>query len=52
MALLERSSSLEYADILVRTHVERAQEALDRFPDSEAKTLMLSITDLVMSRHD
>ena len=51
MRLLDRSSSLEYAEILVRTHLERAQAELDRFPQSEAKEMMLLITQLVMERH-
>ena len=51
MRLLDRSSSLEYAEILVRTHLERAQSELDRFPPSEAKEMMLLITQLVMDRH-
>jgi geranylgeranyl pyrophosphate synthase len=51
MSLLERSSSLEYAEILVRTHLERAQEELNRFPDSEAKSMMLLITNFVKERH-
>ncbi len=51
MALLNRSNSLEYAEILVRTHLERAQAALDAFPDSEAKSMMRHITDFVKTRH-
>ena len=51
MSLLERSDSLEYAEILVRTHLERAQAELNRFPDSEAKELMLLITNIVKDRH-
>ena len=51
MALLDRSNSMEYAEILVRTHLERAQSALDRFPESEAKSMMLHITNFVKVRH-
>ena len=51
MGLLERSSSMEYAEILVRTHLERAQGELNRFPDSEAKEMMLLITNIVKERH-
>ena len=51
MELLERSSSMEYAEILVRTHLERAQAELNRFPDSEAKDMMMLITNLVKDRH-
>ena len=47
MGLLERSSSMEYAEILVKTHLERAQAELDRFPDSQAKEMMLMITNIV-----
>ena len=51
MGLLERSSSMEYAEILVRTHLERAQAELNRFPDSEAKEMMMLITNIVKDRH-
>lgn len=51
MSLLERSSSMEYAEILVRTHLERAQAELNRFPDSDAKEMMLLITNIVKDRH-
>jgi geranylgeranyl pyrophosphate synthase len=51
MALLDRSNSMEYVEILVRTHLERAQAALEVFPDSEAKQMMLHITDFVKERH-
>ena len=51
MQLLDRSSSLTYAEILVKTHLERAVLELDAFPESQAKNLMLHITDYVMQRH-
>ena len=51
MQLLVRSSSLTYAEILVKTHLERAVLELDAFPESQAKSLMLHITDYVMQRH-
>ena len=51
MALLERSSSMEYAEILVKTHLERAQEELQRFPDGQAKDMMMMITNIVKDRH-
>jgi geranylgeranyl pyrophosphate synthase len=51
MGLLERSSSMEYAEILVRTHLERAQAELNRFPDNEAKEMMMLITNIVKDRH-
>ena len=51
MGLLERSSSMEYAEILVRTHLERAQAELNRFTDSEAKEMMMLITNIVKDRH-
>jgi geranylgeranyl pyrophosphate synthase len=51
MALLDRSDSMVYAELLVRTHLERAQAALDTFPDSEAKSMMLHITEFVKIRH-
>jgi geranylgeranyl pyrophosphate synthase len=51
MSLLNRSDSMEYAEILVRTHLERARSELDKFPDSQAKEVLLLITDFVMQRH-
>ncbi len=51
MSLLERSSSMEYAEILVRTHLERAQAELNNFPDSQAKEMMQLITNIVKDRH-
>ena len=51
MQLLERSASLSYAEILVKTHLERAVLELDAFPESQAKSLMLHITGYVMARH-
>lgn len=51
MSLLDRSDSMEYAEILVQTHLERAQAELNHFPDSEAKELMLLITNIVKDRH-
>ena len=51
MQLLDRSSSLTYAEILVKTHLERAVLELDAFPESQAKSLMLHITAYVMQRH-
>ena len=51
MQLLDRSDSLSYAEILVKTHLERAVLELDAFPESQAKSLMLHITGYVMERH-
>ena len=51
MALLDRSDSMVYAELLVQTHLERAQAALEVFPDSEAKSMMLHITEFVKIRH-
>jgi geranylgeranyl pyrophosphate synthase len=51
MVLLNRSESLKYAELLVRTHLERAVLELDAFPPSRAKDLMLHITGYVMERH-
>ena len=51
MHLLDRSDSLSYAEILVKTHLERAVLELDAFPESQAKSLMLHITGYVMKRH-
>tara|TARA_B100001093_G_scaffold169000_2_gene161698 strand:+ start:27021 stop:28004 length:984 start_codon:yes stop_codon:yes gene_type:complete len=51
MKLLNHSESLHYAEILVRNHLERAIAELNTFPQSEAKELMLHVTQYVMNRH-
>lgn len=51
MSLLNHSDSLHYAEILVRNHLERAITALDVFAESNAKSLMLYVTEYVMKRH-
>jgi geranylgeranyl pyrophosphate synthase len=51
MQLLNASESLHYAEILVSTHIERAISNLDDFPESDAKQLMLQITDYVIQRN-
>ena len=51
MQLLNRSESIHYTEILVSTHIERAISFLNEFPDSDAKQLMLQITDYVIQRN-
>lgn len=51
MRLLNRSESMHYAEILVSTHIERAISYLNDFSDSDAKQLMLQITDYVIERN-
>ena len=51
MDLLNRSDSMKYTEILVKTHLERAVMNLDEFVDSDAKKHMVSITNYVMNRH-
>ena len=51
MDLLNRSDSMKYTEILVKTHLERAVTNLNAFVDSDAKKHMVSITDYVMNRH-
>ncbi len=50
MALLERSSSLEYAELLVDLHLERAAEALLEVGQGPAAALMLDLLKDVGSR--
>lgn len=49
--LLNHSGSLNYCEILIKTHVGRALSKLDKFPDSETKRLMEYIVDLIQTRH-
>lgn len=51
MQLLNRSESVHYAEVLVSTHIERAISYLNDFSDSDAKQLMLQITDYVIERN-
>lgn len=51
MALLNHSDSLHYAEILVRTHLERAIDELETFSESDAKDMMLSVADYVKRRN-
>jgi geranylgeranyl pyrophosphate synthase len=51
MQLLNNSESIHYAEILVSTHIERAISYLSDFPESDAKQLMLQITDYVIQRN-
>ena len=50
MYLLNRSDSMNYAKILVQTHLERAISELSHFGESEAKQHMLRIAEYVMER--
>lgn len=50
MYLLTRSDSMNYAKILVQTHLERAISELSHFEESEAKQHMLRIAEYVMNR--
>ena len=50
MYLLNRSDSMNYAKILVQTHLERAISELSHFHESEAKQHMLRIAEYVMER--
>jgi len=51
MTLLNHSDSLHYAEILVQTHLERAISNLEKFPESDSKTMLLAVTDYVKRRN-
>ena len=48
--LLEQAGSIEYSKALVRTHMERGLEELDRFPDSHAKRTVITLAQELMER--
>ncbi|MDP6010673.1 MAG: polyprenyl synthetase family protein [Candidatus Poseidoniaceae archaeon] len=48
--LLEQAGSIEYSKALIRTHMERGLEELDRFVDSEAKRVVISLAQQLMDR--
>jgi len=50
MALLHQSQSIEYVEILIKTHLERAREILTTFEESQARQTMLFITEVVANR--
>lgn len=50
VALLERSGSIRYAELLVRNHLDRATEALDALPKSEATTVLRHVCDTMRFR--
>ena len=50
VALLERSGSIRYAELLVRNHLDRATEALDALPKSDAITVLRHVCDTMQFR--
>ena len=51
ISLLEMAGSIEYANILIDNHIDRARTNLDVFPESEAKSLILTVLDMVKKRN-
>lgn len=51
ISLLKRSESLEYVEILVNTHIERALSELKDLPDCEAKEILEFVSSKVAARH-
>jgi len=51
ISLLNKSESLEYVEILVATHLERALSELDILQDCEAKELLKFVSNVVAVRH-
>jgi len=47
---LESAGSFDYARQLIQNHIDRAQNALERLPESEAKSLMVEIAKQSRSR--
>ena len=48
--LLTWADSINYTEILIKTHIERARSALDIFVDSKAKSALQAITSMVIDR--
>jgi len=51
ISLLNFGDSLNYTEILIQNHLERAIENLEYFPDSDAKQLLKHLVDMVQNRH-
>ena len=51
ISLLNFGDSLNYTEILIQNHLERAIENLDYFSDSDAKQLLKHLVDMVQNRH-
>jgi len=51
ISLLNFGDSLNYTEILIQNHLERAIENLEFFSDSDAKQLLKHLVDMVQSRH-
>ena len=51
IALLNFGDSLNYTEILIQNHLERAMQNLDYFPDCDAKQLLKHLVRLIKNRH-
>ena len=51
ISLLNFGDSLNYTEILIQNHLERAIENLDYFSDSDSKQLLKHLVDMVQNRH-
>ena len=51
ISLLNFGDSLNYTEILIQNHLERAIENLEFFSDSDAKQLLKHLVDMVQNRH-
>ena len=49
--LLDSSQSIQYAEILVKAHLERAMTEIESFPDCNAKQLLKHVIQMVPNRH-
>lgn len=51
ISLLNFGDSLNYTEILIQNHLERAIENLEFFPECDAKQLLKHLVDMVQNRH-
>ena len=51
ITLLNFGDSLNYTEILIQNHLERAMQNLDYFPDCDAKQLLKHLVGLIKNRH-
>ena len=51
ISLLNFGDSLNYTEILIQNHLERALQNLDFFPDCDAKQLLKHLVNMVQNRH-
>ena len=50
IALLEQANSINYSEILIKNHAERALDCLETFSDTDSKKLLGEIVEYAIDR--